>query len=129
MQHEVTQSGPLLGPKGELLQVGWARYPLLSGNLERASFYPRLIRPFQSLRVKQWDYYAVFTPKKFFSATIAHLGYAGNIFVYVFDYETGELHEEGLVSLLGRGVELAQSSAYGELKYEGKGVKAAFPNR
>ena len=51
----------------------------------------------QFLRLKRWDYYAVFTPQRFFSATIADLGYAGNIFVYTLDFATNELHEEGLV--------------------------------
>ena len=38
-----------------------------------------------------------YSPRRgFFSATIADLGYAGNLFVYVMDFETGELHEEGL---------------------------------
>ena len=36
--------------------------------------------------MKRWDYYAVFTPQRFFSATIANLGYAGNIFVYMLDF-------------------------------------------
>jgi len=45
----------------------------------------------------------VFTPQRFFSATIADLGYAGNIFVYVVDFASGELHEEGLVVPLSKG--------------------------
>ncbi len=97
MQHEITQPGPLLDAAGRLAQVGWARQPLLDCNLEQVAFYPRPLRALQPLRVKRWDYYALFTPRRFFSATIADLGYAANVFVYTLDWQTHALHEEGLV--------------------------------
>ena len=116
MQTELTQSGPLLAPEGHLSQVGWSRQPLLDCNLEAALFY--LVQPFQRFRIKRWDYYAVFTPRGFFSATIADLGYAGNLFVYVMDFETGELHEEGLVVPFGRGVQLPRNSTEGDSHFK-----------
>ena len=125
MQNEITDSTPLLDHNGELTQVGWARYPLLECNLENAVFYPRLLRSLQFARVKVWDYYAVFTPQRFFSATIANLGYAGNIFVYTLDFESGELHEEGLVIPLGRGVILSRQTV-GVCEYQGQGVHLRF---
>jgi len=57
------------------------------------------MRIFQRFRIKRWDYYAVFTPRGFFSATIADLGYAGILFVYVMDFETKELHAEDRLDL------------------------------
>ena len=95
MQNELVSPSKLLNEDGSLSQVGWARQPLLDCNLEAANFYR--LRPLQRLRIKRWDYYAIFTPRRFFSATIADLGYAGNIFVYNLDFESKELHEEGLV--------------------------------
>jgi hypothetical protein len=77
MQTELTQTGPLLNPDGRLAQVGWSRQPILNCNLEAAHFYT--LRPLQRFRTKRWDYYAVFSQKGFFSATIADLGYAGNL--------------------------------------------------
>lgn len=115
MQIEITQPGNLLKPSGELAQVGWARQPLLDCNLENARFYA--LRPLQRLRMKRWDYYAFFTPQRFFSATIADLGYAGNIFVYVLDFTSGELHEEGLVIPFGRGITLPRNSTSGGAHY------------
>lgn len=112
MQTELTQPGPLLDAHGRLAQVGWSRRPLLDCNLERARFYA--LSAFQRFRVKRWDYYAIFTPRRFFSATIADLGYAGNIFVYTLDFATGELHEEGLVVPLGRGIQLERNPTTGE---------------
>jgi len=124
MQTEISQQGLLLKPDGTPAQIGWSRQPLLDCNLENARFYP--FRLFQSLRVKRWDYYAVFSPRRFFSATVADLGYAGNIFVYTLDFESGDLHEEGLVIPLGKGVVLPRNSTEGIASYAGKGVEITF---
>jgi len=124
MQTELTRSGPLLNPDGRLAQVGWSRQPLLDCNLENARFYA--LRPFQRLRIKRWDYYAVFTPRHFFSATIADLGYAGNIFVYAMDLESTELHEEGLVIPLGKGVVLPRNSTAGDSRFENDKARLDF---
>jgi Domain of unknown function (DUF2804), N-terminal/Domain of unknown function (DUF2804), C-terminal len=124
MQNELTQKGRLLDPTGRLNQVGWSRQPLLDCNLEDAHFYA--FKPLQRLRIKRWDYYALFTPRHFFSATIADLGYAGNIFVYVCNYASGALHEEGLVVPLAKGVSLPRSSEQGESLFEDKHAKLKF---
>ena len=124
MQTELTQTGSLLQPDGRLAQVGWARQPVLDCNLEAANFYA--LKPLQKFRIKRWDYYAVFSPRRFFSATIADLGYAGNLFVYTMDFETGDLHEEGLVVPLGKGVQLPRNSTYGDSRFEDNRLKEVF---
>src|SRR5512141_2345967 len=123
MQTELTQPGPLLAADGRPAQIGWSRQPLLDCNLEAARFYA--LRPFQRFRIKRWDYYAVFTPTRFFSATIADLGYAGNIFVYTFDY-TGELHEQGLIVPFAKGVSLPRNSTDGESCFENAQARLVF---
>lgn len=124
MQTELTQPGPLLNPDGDIAQVGWARQPILDCNLESARFYA--FRPFQRFRIKRWDYYAIFSPKLFFSATIADLGYAGNIFIYIMDFETGDLHEEGLVIPFGKGVEVPRNSAEGTSHFQNEKASLSF---
>jgi hypothetical protein len=124
MQIELTQSGPLLDAQGHLAQVGWSRQPLLDCNLEQARFYK--LRWLQRWRMKRWDYYAIFTPHRFFSATIADLGYAGNIFVYTLDFGSGELHEEGLVIPLGRGIQLERNSQSGEAVFANEKASLRF---
>ncbi|MBN2007580.1 MAG: DUF2804 domain-containing protein, partial [Anaerolineae bacterium] len=124
MQTELTQSGPLLNAQGHLAQVGWSRQPLLTCNLENARFYA--LRPLQRFRIKRWDYYAVFTPQRFFSATVADLGYAGNVFVYTLDFAGHDLHEEGLVIPLGRGVQLPRDSGTGETRFANKQATLRF---
>jgi len=124
MQIELTQPGPLLNPDGTLAQIGWSRQPLLDCNLEAAHFYS--LKPLQRFRIKRWDYYAVFSPAGFFSATIADLGYAGNLFVYVMDFKTGELHEEGLVIPFGKGVQLPRNSTEGDSHFKNEKVSLDF---
>jgi hypothetical protein len=124
MQTKLTQAGPLLNPDGRLAQVGWSPQPLLDCNLEAARFYA--LRPFQHFRIKRWDYYAVFSPTRFFSATIADLGYAGNIFVYTMDFATGNLHEEGLVIPFGKGVTLPRNSTEGDSHFENGKASLTF---
>ena len=124
MQLEITKPGPLLSPDGSLASVGWARQPILDCNLENAQFYDlHFMQPF---RIKRWDYYALFTPRYFFSATIADLGYAGNIFVYMMDLESGDLHEESLVIPLGKGISLPRNSTSGISHFESKNVSLDF---
>ncbi len=124
MQNELLQPGPLLDSQGRLAQVGWSRSPLLDCNLENVNFYK--LHAFQRFRIKRWDYYAVFTPRRFFSATIADLGYAGNIFVYTLDFLTGELHEEGLVVPLGKGIELERNPESGEACFSNQKASLNF---
>ena len=124
MQIKLTQPGKLLDASGKLSQVGWSPQPLLDCNLENANFYT--FKMFQQFRIKRWDYYAVFTPHQFFSATIADLGYAGNIFIYVLNFATGELHEEGLVIPLGKGIALPRNSDQGESIFEDKHARLHF---
>ena len=126
MQNEITQAGPLLTVAGDLAQVGWARQQNLDCNLDYVSFYRGIFKFWQFARLKRWDYYAIFTPTRFVSATIANLGYAGNVFVYTMDFESGDLHEEGLVIPLGSGIILTRNSTEGECHYEGQGVKLHF---
>ena len=124
MQIELTQPGPLLDTQGRLAQIGWSRRPLLECNLENARFYA--LRFLQRFRIKRWDYYAIFTPQRFFSATVADLGYAGNVFVYTLDFARNELHEEGLVIPLGRGVQLPRDSMRGETRFANRQASLRF---
>jgi hypothetical protein len=125
-QHEITQTGKLLQDDGTLTQRGWARQPLLDCNLEAAHFYPTLLRPWQRMRLKKWDYYGVTTPNLFFSATIAHLGYAGSIFIYLVDFQRKSWHEATKTIPLGHGITLPRNSTTGESIFADKSTKLRF---
>lgn len=124
MQREITTPSPLLDERGDLVQTGWARQPLLDCNLENARFYR--FRPLQAFRLKRWDYYGITTPEYFVSATLAHLGYAGLVFAYLLDFDSGEFHEETLLIPLGRGIELARNSDSGDSVFDNGRVRVAF---
>ena len=106
--------------------MGWARQPLLDCNLEQAAFYPALLRPLQRLRIKRWDYYAVFTPQRFFSATIADLGYAGNIFVYTLDFAHARAARRGAGGAARARCACRAISTAGETVFEGKQAQLRF---
>ncbi len=126
IQHEITEATPLLDAQGNLMQVGWARQPLLDCNLEAVCFYPPLLRPLQRFRVKRWDYYGLTTSTHFYALTLADLGYAGQVFAYVVDFEAGTYHEETLTIPLARGITLPRNSTSGISAYEGRQVKMVF---
>ena len=125
-EHEITASTPLLDAQGKLTQVGWARQPLLDCNLDAARFYPPLLRPLQRFRVKRWDYYGLTTSTHFYAFTLADLGYAGQVFAYVVDFEAGTYHEETLTLPLARGITLPRNSTAGVSAYEGRQAKMVF---
>jgi hypothetical protein len=124
MQRELTAPSALLDEHGRLVQVGWARQPLLDCNLEDARFYR--FRPLQAMRLKRWDYYGVTTPEFFVSATLAHLGYAGLVFAYFVDFVSGHFHEETLLIPLGRGIHLPRNSTRGDSTFDNGRVRVAF---
>lgn len=125
-QHEITAPAPLLDARGRLTGAGWARAPLLECNLERVAFYPRPLRFLQRFRVKRWDYYGLTTPDRFFSATLADLGYAGLAFVYVVDFAAGRHHEETLTLPFARGVTLPRNSTEGESAFDDGRTRLRF---
>lgn len=125
-QHQITIPAPLLRTDGRLTQAGWAREPLPDCNLEQAAFYPAPLRFLQRFRVKRWDYYGVTTPSRFFSVTLADLGYAGQAFVYTIDFDTGLYHEETLTIPPGRSVVLPRNSTAGESRFDNGRVRMSF---
>jgi hypothetical protein len=123
-QNELTEPSTLLRQDGTLTQVGWARQPVLDCNLEQARFYRW--RMLQRWRIKRWDYYGVTTPTHYFSVTVADLGYAGQVFAYLIDLETGSYHEETLTLPLSRGITLPRNSTVGTSEFDNGEVQVRF---
>ena len=123
-QREQHERNRLLDERGKLTQVGWSRRPLLDCNLEAARFYR--LRFLQRLRIKRWDYYGITTPTHFYSFTLADLGYAGQVFAYVVDFESGQYHEETLTLFPGRRIFLPRNSTKGTSLYKGKKAQLSF---
>ncbi len=124
LEKELHAPSALLDAQGNLIQTGWARQPLLDCNLENARFYA--LRPLQRFRIKRWDYYGITTGTCYFSATLAHLGYAGLAFVYIVDFAREDYHEETLTIPLGRGIALPRNSTEGESAFDNGKVRISF---
>jgi hypothetical protein len=124
MQTEIIKPGKLLSPSGRLAKIGWSRQPLLDCNLENLTLSPWQF--IQGLRVKRWDYYAVFTPRRFVAFGIADLGYAGNVFAYMLDFVTNLDHEESLVLPPGRNLRLPRNSTEGKTIFQRQSVRMDF---
>jgi hypothetical protein len=123
-QREINIPSPLLNEQGQLTQVGWARQPILDCNLEQANFYRW--KALQRFRIKRWDYYGITTPTHFFSFTLADLGYAGQVFAYVVDFERREYHEETRTIPLARGLSLPCNSSLGMSSYDNGRIRVRF---
>jgi hypothetical protein len=115
---------PLLAADGRLTQAGWSRQPLLDCNLEHARFHA--LRFLQRFRIKRWDYYGITTPRHFFSATLADLGYAGQVFIYLIDFATGEYHEATLTVPFSKGIALPRNSTGGDSAFDNGQVRLVF---
>lgn len=88
-QIEITTPGPLLSPlTGQLVDHGWARYPLKEFNIEEVKM-PFMNR-FFTLRfnVKKWDFLSIMTKKFVILLAIADVGYLGNTFIHIYDLES-----------------------------------------
>lgn len=123
-QKLIVNPSPLLNPDGTLAAVGWSRQPLLDCNLESVNFYG--VRPFQSMRIKRWDYYGITTPTHYFSFTISDIGYLGMIFAYCIDFKSGHCHEETISTPLGQGVSLPRNSTEGDTHFDNARVALDF---
>src|SRR5450756_830991 len=78
MQHELTTHVDLLNDRGELNEKGWARRLVATYNRERIAA--------SWLRIKEWDYYCVLTPKYGVAMTISDIGYLASISVTWLDF-------------------------------------------
>ncbi len=124
MQRELTAQGALLTPDGEISQAGWARQPLLDCNLEKAAFYT--LHPLQKIRLKRWDYYGLTTQDRYYSFTLADLGYAGQVFAYVVDFANKMCEEATLTVPFSSGIHLPRNSSEGISRYDNGKVKLIF---
>jgi hypothetical protein len=88
-----------------LVNFGWARQPLFDVNMTAAASVHHHL--FGTWRLKRWEYFYVVTPRVFFAAQIAHLGYVGNLAAYLYDIERNILLERTLNIPFGTGVILA----------------------
>lgn len=121
MQHEIKERRPLLDKKGNILEAGWAR--------DLLSKYHRKDICVSSLRIKEWDYYAVLNEAFGLGLTIADNGYMGFVSVTVFDFDAGKEISKTIMTPLPLGkFKLPENSETGDLHFSNKEISLYFKN-
>lgn len=124
MQTEITHTLPLLDAQGHITREGWARHPYWQYDRKaiKASWY----------RVKEWDYYSVFSADGSYGIciTMSDLGYLGLFAVCYLDLQKGYYHQVEDMSILPRGrTGLSADSDTGSVSHAGKNLKISFDYR
>jgi len=119
MQNEITESSNLLDDNGHLIQKGWARKLLLNYNREKIKA--------GSLRIKEWDYYAILNPNYGITFTIADLGFAGLIVAVWLDFKQKTFISDEIMTFFTKGrFNMPRSSEEGDIKLSEKGITLSF---
>ncbi len=121
MQHEITQTIPLLDAAGNLTEPGWARrlYPVYDRRRVRGG----------AARRKEWDYYLVMGEGFALALTIADNGYMGLDSISLLDFTNGwQVTRSPMRAFpLGR-TGLPESSERGDVAVAGRGYGILFRN-
>lgn len=119
MQHEITQSAPLLDAKGNLREPGWAR-----------SLLPRYRRAdikAAKFRIKEWDYYIAGNDDYAVAFTIADNSYMGLISATLLDFRVPWEQTTTVMTAFPMGkFALPETSEKGDALYGDKRVQMAF---
>ncbi|WP_320127696.1 DUF2804 domain-containing protein [uncultured Sphaerochaeta sp.] len=97
MQHEILAPTPLLNRKGHVVEEGWARKPYFA--------YDRNAIKASSLRIKEWDYYAIVNQSKGYAvtATMSDLGFASLFALSYIDFARGACAQKDAITFLTLG--------------------------
>jgi hypothetical protein len=114
------------------VNVGWFDAPVRDANLAEAPARHLLSmlrdtplgfveRRYRRLRLKEWEYVSVVTPRTFLGCFVFHGGYVGSGMAYVVDRKTAKRDEWMTLAPLGRGVTIAASSLGGKTRFSRPG--------
>ncbi len=122
MQREITEPCPLLDQAGHITAEGWARFPLWR--------YQRSDIKANPFRIKEWDYYMVFSHRGRFgiSFTVSDLGYLGLGALCFFDFERAYYHQVDAMKILPLGTLGLPSASKieGAVEYAAKNLKIIY---
>lgn len=119
MQHEITQTIPLLDERGNLTQAGYAKRLL--------PVYDRSKVKGGATRLKEWDYYLVMNDRCALALTIADNSYMGLDSISLLDFTEGFQVTKSPMRLFPMGkTGLPQTSVEGDVGISGKGYGLFF---
>lgn len=119
MQHEITESGPLLDKQGSPAQAGYARklLPVYDRNAIRAS----------KLHIKEWDYYFISNGSVGLALTISDNGYLGMMSASLLDFTGGVQTTKSVMVPFTMGkLKLPASSLEGQSIFKNKKCEFSF---
>ncbi len=117
MQREITQNINLHDEKGHITIEGWAKEPYW--------IYDRKKVKASSLRIKEWDYYAILSQKSGFGLafTISDMGYLGFASILFLDFQNRFYKPVDSLFFFPLGkLNLPSKSDYGLIKYNDKKI-------
>jgi hypothetical protein len=119
MQKEIKEPSDLLDEDGNLIQVGWAKKPILHYNRENINA--------SWLRIKEWDYYAVLNDEFGISLTISDVGYLALIAIDWLDFTEKENYSGGKIKFFTKGkMDLPLTSEKGDVHFKSKNMELSF---
>lgn len=89
VQNEIKEKGPLLNSDGQLIDVGWSRYPLKDYNLDEINL-PFFKKLYFKLRIKKWDFFSIINENFIIFVALVDVGYIGQSFIHIVDLKTKE---------------------------------------
>ncbi len=118
MSHELVP-GDLLDAQGQLSQSGWSNSLCLK--------YHRSDIKASSLRIKEWDYYALLHPDFCLAITVTDLGIMALITLVWLDFSAKKFYKFEESKLFSRGkLHLPSSSLEGDINFSGKKIKLSI---
>ena len=121
MQHEITESHPLLDERNNIIEPGYCKRMLPLYN-KKTDFSSRF-------HTKEWDYYYISNPHYALALTIDDNGYMGLDSISLLDFETGINITKSPMSLMPLGkIGLPETSHKGDTAHAGKGYELVFEN-
>ncbi len=117
MQNEIVKPSKLLNERGELVQKGWSRKPVLTYNPENVHG-----------RLKEWDYYCIIDHEKLHGVafTFADLRIMGLFNVVWLDFKEKRFITDEETKIRSKGLGMPSSSKEGDCFYAGKRVQMKF---
>ncbi|MFZ5351874.1 MAG: DUF2804 domain-containing protein [Bacillota bacterium] len=118
MQHRITHPSKLLDKHGELIQKGYATYPILEYNRENVA---------RKLRLKEWDYYLIQNNNYFVALTVGTTPGIGIISASFIDLNNIRDRTKTIVRVFPCWrVKMPTSSESGDIIYRDSRVSAEF---
>jgi hypothetical protein len=84
----------LLNDTGELAQVGWHPYPVMTINEDKLANVFMGFSPLTPYRYKQFEYHMVSSGPHVLFFALANIKYAGSVFMGYYNYDTNEMVED-----------------------------------